>query len=209
MRARESRVLRYKSYRSMPWRNGRGSTLEIAREPATGKEFAWRLSLADIERDTAFSAYPGYSRALVLIAGNSLRLRFRRHGHCMLDAAARGTRFEGDWQTHCMVPDGRCMDLSLIVRKGSAARLASVVRAPAVLRLESTRRRVLPRDLYGALFVLSGSVAVGNSTGAPTRTVHRQETLLLAPGPRRILTLRSLRESPAELVILRWHPGSP
>ena len=201
-----SRLLNYESYRAMPWRNGLGSTLEIAREPAAGEQFAWRLSLADIERDTDFSLYPGYSRALVLIAGDSLSLRFGGHGRSLLDSRKRGARFEGDWQTRCSLPQGRCTDLSLIVRKAAGARAGSVVRAPRVVRLGSTRRLALAKALYGALFVLEGSVAVAESVRTRARTVRAQETLLLRPGPARTLTLRSLGQSPCELVILRWRP---
>jgi environmental stress-induced protein Ves len=192
----------------MLWRNGRGSTLEIAREPAIGEEYAWRLSLADIDRDCDFSAYPGYRRALVLVGGNGLRLRFRGHGNCYLDPARPGTRFDGDWKTHCAVPDGRCTDLSLIVRKGSAARPACIVRAPTVLQVRSARRLALPKGLYGALFVLDGSVAIDASLGARRRIVRPRDTLLLSPGPGRILTLRSLGRRPVKLVLLRWRPGS-
>src|SRR5690348_14308829 len=165
-------VLRYESYRSMPWRNGRGSTLEIARDPATGAEFAWRLSLADIDRDGDFSAYPGYRRAIVRIAGNNLQLRFKGHGRSFLEEAGRGTRFDGDWKTHCAVPEGPCTDLSLIVRRGSAsARPASIVRAPALLRLKSPRRLELSGGLYAALFVLDHAVAITES-GSRSRTVR-------------------------------------
>ncbi|MGH8328315.1 MAG: HutD/Ves family protein, partial [Steroidobacteraceae bacterium] len=195
-------------YRAMPWRNGRGATLEIAREPATGEEFAWRLSLADIEEDGDFSAYPGYSRAIVLVDGRSLRLRFGGHGHCLLDAKKRSTRFEGDWQTHCAVPKGRCTDLSLIVRRGRGVRPATAVRAPTVLQLKSMQRAVISEDLHGAVFVLDGSVAIADAAGGRQRTVHARQTLLLSPGRRRSLSLRSIGEAPAQLVILRWKPAS-
>lgn len=188
----------------MPWRNGRGSTLEIAREPATGEEFAWRLSLAGIEADTDFSAYPGYSRTLVLVDGLSLRLRFRGHGRCFLDAKRRSTRFEGHWQTHCAVPKGPCMDLSLIVRRARGMRPATAVRAPTVLDLKTPRRVTIPEGLYGAVFVLDGSVAIAAAASERSRTVQARHTLLLSPGPKRILTLRSIGESAAQLVILRW-----
>lgn len=201
-------VRKYGAYRSMPWRNGRGFTLEIAREPAAGEDFAWRLSLADIDRDGEFSAYPGYRRALVLVAGNGLRLNFRKHGDCFLEPARRGTRFEGDWQTHCGIQGGRCTDLSLIVRRGSG-RPTPVVRAPATLRVKSTARMVLAKDLYGALFVIEGSVAVMESIHARPRTLRTQDTLLLSPGPQRALRLRSLEQSAAQLAFLSWRPGGP
>lgn len=193
----------------MPWRNGRGTTLEIAREPAAGEEFAWRLSLADIAEDGAFSAYPGYSRALALVAGDSLQLRFRGHGRCFLDPARRGARFEGDWETHCAIPKGRCTDLSLIVRRSSTARTAVAVHSPRVVRLEATRQVLASRDLYGAVFILDGSVAITASIRGRARHARTLDTILLFPGPRGLLTLRNLGKSPAQLIILRWRIGKP
>lgn len=201
------KVLTYPSYRAMPWRNGRGTTLEIAREPAGGEGFAWRLSLADIAEDGEFSAYPGYSRALVLIDGLDLRLRFRGHGRSLLTPAKRAARFEGAWQTRCAVPQGRCTDLSLIVRKGAAVRPAAIVRAPKVLPVNSTRRVALPASLYAAVFVLQGSVAAGQPARARRRALRARDTLLFRPGPPRALRLRNLGRSPARLVMLCWRPS--
>ena len=200
-------VLKHQAYRRMRWRNGRGSTLEIARDPPAAETFAWRLSLAEIERDGGFSAYPGYRRALVLVAGSRLRLRFRRHGRAFLDTARPGTRFEGEWRTSCAIPQGPCTDLSLIVRKGAPSPPRCAVRAPAVLRLVSTRRLVLHKELWTAVFVLGGSVGVGDSIGARRRTVRERDTVLLSPGDARTLTLHNIGPSPARLVILRWRPG--
>lgn len=192
----------------MPWRNGRGVTLEIGREPATGEEFAWRLSLAQIDEDCDFSAFPGYRRALVLVTGAGLQLRFRGYGSCSLGPARRGTRFQGDWKTHCAVPDGRCTDLSLIVRDGSAARRACILRAPMLLRIASTGRIVLAGGLHGALFVLDGSASVSESAGGRPRSLRTRDTLLLSPCMERTITVRSLGPHPAQLVFLRWRPGS-
>lgn len=201
------KLLKSKDYRSMPWKNGRGVTLEVAREPATGEEFAWRLSLARIDADCDFSAYPGYRRALVLVTGESLQLRFKGHRSCSLGPARRGTRFQGDWPTHCAVPQGCCTDLSLIVRDGSAGRPACIVRAPMVLRIESSRRVVLAAGLHGALFALDGSATVSESTRARPRSLRTRDTLLLSPGAQRTLTVRNMGPSPAQLVLLRWRPG--
>ena len=188
----------------MPWRNGRGTTLEIAREPARGEGFAWRLSLADIAEDGEFSAYPGYSRALVLVDGLDLRLRYRGHGHSFLTPTRRATRFEGAWQTRCVIPRGRCTDLSLIVHQGTAA---AIVRAPKVLPVKSTRHVALPANLYAAVFVLQGAVAAGEAARIRLPTLRARDTLLFRPGPQRSLLLRNLGRSPGRLVILCWRPG--
>lgn len=191
----------------MPWKNGRGVTREIAREPAIGEEFAWRLSLAQIDADCDFSAFPGYRRALVLVTGDNLHLRFKGHGSSSLGPARRGSRFEGDWQTQCAVPHGCCTDLSLIVRRGSAARPACIVRAPLLLRIGSTRRVDLAYGFHCALFALDGSVAVTGSTRARPRSLRTWDTLLLSPGAQRSLTVRNRGPHPAQLVLLRWRPG--
>ena len=200
-------VRKYKAYRAMPWRNGRGVTLEIAREPAQGEEFAWRLSLADIDTDGEFSAYPGYRRALVLIAGNSLQLRFRGHGSRFLAPSSRAARFEGDWQTRCAIPQGRCTDLSLIVRRERGAAPAAVVRAPRILHVKSNGRVVLAADLHGALFVLEGAVAVSESIRARPRILRARDTLLLAAGAARTLGVRTVGQPAARLAFLSWRPG--
>ena len=192
----------------MPWRNGRGTTLEIAREPARGEGFAWRLSLADIAEDGAFSAYPGYSRALVLVDGLDLRLRFRGHGQSCLTPTRRAARFEGEWQTRCAIPQGPCTDLSLIVRKGATARPAAIVRAPKVLSVKSTRRVALPASLYAAVFILEGTVAAGDAAHSRLPTLRSRDTLLFRPGQARTLLLRNLDPSTARLVILCWRPDS-
>jgi environmental stress-induced protein Ves len=202
-------VRKHGTYRRMPWRNGRGFTLEIARQPTRGEDFAWRLSLADIDRDGDFSAYPGYRRALVLVAGERLRLRFRGHGNRTLDPTHRVVRFEGEWETHCAIPRGRCTDLSLIVHKGSGARSGSVVRAPKMMRVRSAGRTVLAADLQGALFVIAGSVAVSESIRARPQILRARDTLLLAPGRQRALRLHNLEASAAQLVLLSWRPGRP
>jgi len=202
-----ARVVKFRTYRNMPWRNGKGFTLEIAREPAAGADFAWRLSLADIDRDGEFSAYPGYRRALVLIAGNALKLTFQGHGSCFLHCARRAARFEGEWKTRCAVPQGRCTDLSLIVRRGSGLSPRSIVRAPRMLHAEPSAHLALSAQLHAALFLLEGSVAVTESSRARPHTLRARDTLLLPAGSARLLRLRSRTKSGAKLILLRWRPG--
>ncbi|NHF64479.1 HutD/Ves family protein [Xanthomonas hortorum] len=70
-----SRVIPATEYRRERWRNQLGWTREILR---LGDADVWslRLSIAEIERDAAFSAFPGIDRELVLLHGNGMRLRF-------------------------------------------------------------------------------------------------------------------------------------
>jgi environmental stress-induced protein Ves len=60
----------------VPWKNGGGSTIEIAIGPqdAGFEDFDWRVSLATIEKDGAFSLFPGVDRTLVLVEGHGMTL---------------------------------------------------------------------------------------------------------------------------------------
>ena len=70
-----SLVLHAGDYRRMRWKNGAGWTSEILKSP-DADDWNWRLSIAEIETDAPFSAFPGVERELVLLSGNGLRLRF-------------------------------------------------------------------------------------------------------------------------------------
>ncbi|MBO9737801.1 HutD family protein [Xanthomonas axonopodis pv. begoniae] len=70
-----SRVIPANEYRRERWRNQLGWTREILRLGDTA-QWALRLSIAEIEQDAAFSAFPGIDRELVLLRGNGMRLMF-------------------------------------------------------------------------------------------------------------------------------------
>ena len=60
----------------VPWKNGGGSTTEIAIGPPDSgfEDFDWRVSLATIEKDGAFSSFPDVDRTLALVAGHGMTL---------------------------------------------------------------------------------------------------------------------------------------
>ena len=60
----------------VPWKNGGGSTTEIAIGPPDSgfEDFDWRVSLATIEKDGAFSLFPGVDRTLALVEGHGMTL---------------------------------------------------------------------------------------------------------------------------------------
>jgi hypothetical protein len=62
-------------YRRVPWKNGLGSTLEIATDAAEpGGSWTWRLSLADVPIRAPFSAFPGIDRHLAVLDGAGMTL---------------------------------------------------------------------------------------------------------------------------------------
>ncbi|MFT9016115.1 MAG: HutD family protein [Acetobacter sp.] len=83
----------------VPWRNGAGKTREIAASPA-GKDGAagslWRISLASITRDCAFSFFPGFERSLALACDGTLTLNGLSTGPRILQDAGDIVHFSGD-----------------------------------------------------------------------------------------------------------------
>jgi len=109
-------------YRPMPWQNGLGSTLEIARHPASGEaslNFDWRLSLATIDRDAEFSRFPGYDRSLLLLNGDGIRIALGDQPWLDLGPRADALSFPGDLSARDRTIAGSATALNLISRRNT------------------------------------------------------------------------------------------
>lgn len=139
-------------HRRMPWRNGLGTTLEIARDtPATADDFGWRLSLADVTQSGAFSPFAGLTRIISVIAGAGMRLQI---DEVATPALGRWQPyvFSGAARVNCELLEGPIRDLNLIYRADRYdAELEWIAMAGA-------RRLAEPRTLI--LFCGEGSVQV-------------------------------------------------
>ncbi|MEO8346305.1 MAG: HutD family protein [Betaproteobacteria bacterium] len=115
------RVLSPTDYRRMPWKNGGGHTTEIAAHPEGSgmASFAWRVSVADVEKDGPFSTFAGIDRTLVLLAGAGFTLT--GEGEPLeMRATFEPVRFSGDSTLSCNLVSGPVRDFNLMVRRGSA-----------------------------------------------------------------------------------------
>lgn len=111
-----SRVIPANEYRRVRWRNQLGWTREIVKVP-DGDEWDWRLSIAEIERDAAFSAFPGIDRELVLLSGNGLRLGFDDGEVQELRPPHDRIRFAGERAVVGELTDGPTHDFNLMWRR--------------------------------------------------------------------------------------------
>jgi environmental stress-induced protein Ves len=196
--------LRRDQYRSMPWRNGSGVTLEIAREAAADNEFLWRLSLATVAHSGPFSSYPGYRRSVSLIAGNGFRLDIGGREPAILDSVGATALFSGGDSTGCTLINGPSTDLSLIVREPG-----TII---SVARIQETGARVVPlrSGTLNAVFCLSEGTLVtlsgGASPGSRACTEAKlalHDTVLLGAQAAEI-ALRPTSTMPIDLLLLTW-----
>jgi environmental stress-induced protein Ves len=103
----------------MPWKNGRGVTREYFREsadePDVGANIDWRLSVAEVETDGPFSAFPGLRRILVLLSGGGMQLAGPEH-RVVLREPLEGFAFAGDAAIDATLIEGATTDLNLMWR---------------------------------------------------------------------------------------------
>jgi environmental stress-induced protein Ves len=142
--------------RRVPWKNGAGTTLELAVEPPgatfeTG--FAWRLSTAEVAVPSPFSAFPGLQRTLLLLTGEGLRVDFGERGVVDLQESLVPLVFSGGWPATATLIGSPCTDLNLMV---------DPTRCSAQLRILQLQRPCLlnPQAPTALLFVARGTVYV-------------------------------------------------
>lgn len=106
--------------RAMPWKNGGGSTVELAISPvgADLEDFAWRISTAQVAVDGAFSSFPGIDRSLAVLAGNGVCLQRADGQREMLLSGGAIAVFGGEEAISAQLLDGPITDLNLMTRRG-------------------------------------------------------------------------------------------
>jgi hypothetical protein len=144
------RLLRPSDYRVMPWKNGLGTTTEIAVDPpgADLDAFGWRISVADLGASGPFSVFPGVDRILVQIEGEPMEL-VHEGGVRRRLAPLSPYRFPGELPTVGELATPPARDFNVMVRRdrwtagagvhvlprGGAARLLSAASARLVYAL--------------------------------------------------------------------------
>src|SRR5687767_12838646 len=117
-----ARILRSVDYVARPWKNGGGTTRDIAVSPpgASLDAFDWRLSLAQVDRDGPFSRFDDVDRTLVLLSGAmTLHERDRRIDLVRNEPFA----FEGERVIEATVA-GSTLDFNVMTRRGRASHTA-------------------------------------------------------------------------------------
>jgi uncharacterized protein len=157
--------------RRVPWKNGLGTTREVAVDPpdaSAGGAFRWRVSLAWVDRSCPFSAFPGYDRTILLVSGEGFTLDFGgaappRTLTTLLDRC----EFQGEWTTSCALVGGAVEDLNVMVDRARARARVEVLRYGAQRELEGETAigvalggRVSVSPVGGAVMVLEAGDAV-------------------------------------------------
>ena len=171
MPAAAPEIIRFADRPRERWRNGGGNTVEILRsgttaEPASvpgaparaGQDWGCRISVAAIEKEGGFSAFPGCGRILTLVDGEFLLLT--------VDGVEQGLqkyrpfRFDGGADTSASPAEGPVRVLNVITAPG--------IRGHVVI-LELSKKR--PHPVFAGQFavLLQGRASVASAgTGGST-----------------------------------------
>jgi environmental stress-induced protein Ves len=134
-----TQLIQYASLRPAPWKNGGGSTTEIAVSPngAGFDEFDWRISLATITQSGPFSSFPGIDRSLALVDGDGVLLDFGDE-RFVLSPGEPLIEFAGEDEVHATVTGAPTTDFNVMTRRGRCRHRLE----PLVLRgTEALKRR--------------------------------------------------------------------
>jgi environmental stress-induced protein Ves len=150
----------------MPWKNGGGSTRELACWPpgAGMSDFDWRISVATIAAPGPFSAFPGIDRTIMLLDGSGVRLR-SRDGDIdhRLDTALMPFKFSGDAQLDCELLGATSTDFNVMVRRDRLNAVLDIHRG-SNSQGEGEGEVVLPTTPHGLLLALRGTWTVQTSS---------------------------------------------
>ena len=162
-------LLRASEHKQMVWKNGGGTTSEIARAPFNDQEeFDWRLSLAQVKSPGGpFSLFPGIDRTLCVVSQHDLYLTFTNS----VDTVVHLTQdslpysFPGELSISCLVHDGTLTDLNVMTRRGKFRHEVERMK----MKLQQEEAISIPNGSEEIVFVVIGQGQVTKSDGIAIR----------------------------------------
>jgi environmental stress-induced protein Ves len=192
----EARVIRNHDLVRVPWKNGGGTTAEIAAFPeGSGFEtFGWRVSMADVASDGPFSLFPGIDRTLIVIEGDGIELDVEGIAYS-LDTASPKLSFSGDDITAGRLLSGPIRDLNVMTQRGQFRHRTRFAEAGVALLSEDTSVAFLV-PLDGPFDVTLDSTIHSLST-LDTLMLEATQDLIQLSGAGRAILVEVAREASA------------
>jgi len=166
------RSRRFAGLDASPWKNGGGTTREIA-SASDGRGLLWRLSLAEIERDGPFSAFPGLSRIFTPVGRAPVMLELP--GASRLVGRLDPFAFGGGLAVGARLPAGPARALNVIYRASACAASVTILRGPSRQRIEAVANATL------AVTGVCGILTLGGASLGPGDTALDIEGVLDLP----------------------------
>ncbi|KAJ3041589.1 hypothetical protein HDV00_009066 [Rhizophlyctis rosea] len=133
------KLINANDYIHMPWKNGLGTTHQIAIHPPQRDferdEFIWRLSVSEVVDSCSFSVFPGYDVGLVLLSDEIKTISNRNRRQSFVAPASLHHNdnekaipfkpmspytYPGEWSTACRVKSGPLRHVSFVANRTRA-----------------------------------------------------------------------------------------
>jgi environmental stress-induced protein Ves len=186
------RIIEVDQTPEQPWKNGGGTTRELLCWPSQA-DWSLRISVAEITRDGAFSAFPNVIRYFAVLTGQGLWLGDRP---TVITTDMQPIQFAGEIAPMCRLTNGPTRDLNVMARTGCTVlsfQMQSVdQQRPAVVD-------IAPGTNFIALFSVSPcNVAVnGNPITMPAMSL-----CIVPPSPKLLILVSAAGVSDARLYAL-------
>jgi environmental stress-induced protein Ves len=182
-------VIRGRDCPIVPWKNGMGTTREIAVQPSKSdtEDFLWRVSVAEVNSAAPFSAFPGIDRHIVLLDGAGFRMTLDGERTYALDTPFAPFAFAGESTVAVALVDGATRDFNLMLRRAEARGEVAVLREsgihgldPAAVLVYVARGGVdVGIDACGTTLLAGDAFRVDCADAGATVTLHDASVALL------------------------------
>lgn len=161
----------------MPWKNGQGETLEIARSPAGQSldDFDWRVSVAPVIADGEFSVFPGIERTIAVIEGAGMTLDLA--GRPVELTPGVPLTYDGGLAVHGRLVDGPVRDINVMVRRGRC--IGEMILATGNVAIAAAGATVIAYGLAGTWIAEAGGESRPLAPGDSVLTEETPLTLAL------------------------------
>ncbi len=142
---------------AIPWRNGGGTTRNLAVEPdgAGFDDFLWRVSIADVAQSGGFSQFPGVDRTIVLLNGDGMILSAADGSQIALNTPFVPHDFPGETAMDATLIGSATRDFNVMTRRGHARAIVQVWRNGGIVSCDADQAVWLcPRGQYRVLGAL-------------------------------------------------------
>ena len=158
-----SSIIRARECTAQAWKNGFGSTRQIAVQPSTAgsDDFLWRASVAGVDSAAPFSLFPGIDRHIVLLDGAGFTMTLDDGREHALTTPLAPFAFPGEAKISVKLVAGPTRDFNLMVRRALARGTLDVWHEPGVHRLDP--QTVLVYAAHGEIDTADGTLQAGDA----------------------------------------------
>lgn len=176
-------IIRANSCRATPWKNGGGSTTEIAAHPhgASLETFDWRISMARVASDGPFSEFPAIDRTLAVVNGHGLALKVGNAAPVMLGRESEPISFAGDVATSAELTAGEIVDLNVMTRRQRYAHQLQRIRQPIAIKYDGNNIAVILSFNGSTTLTLQHDVITLDHGDAAVIELARDTVVQIAP----------------------------